>query len=71
MSDQNSPQANPAGAIKDPDEWVTGEEPWTAAQRSYLETLSREAGSELPGEMTKADAAKRIEDLQEQTGRGQ
>jgi hypothetical protein len=67
MSDQNQDNA----AIKDPDEWVTGDEPWTAAQRSYLATLSREAGREAPEEMTKADAAKLIEELQEQTGRGQ
>jgi Protein of unknown function (DUF3072) len=58
-------------AIKDPDDWKTGDEPETAAQRSYLETLSREAGEEPPEPLTKADAAKRIEELQEQTGRGQ
>ena len=71
MSDPNSPHANPPAAIKDPDEWVTGDEPWTAAQESYLHTLSREAGAEPPAELTKAEAAKRIEELQEQTGRGQ
>ena len=59
------------GAIKDPDEWVTGDEPMTAAQESYLGTLSREAGAEAPAGLTKAEAAKRIEELQEQTGRGQ
>jgi hypothetical protein len=58
------------GAIKDPDDWVTGDEPWTAAQQSYLQTLSREAGEDPPGELTKAEAAKRIEELQERTGRG-
>jgi hypothetical protein len=57
-------------AIKDPDDWVTGDEPETAAQRSYLETLSREAGEEPPEPLTKAEAAKRIEALQERTGRG-
>jgi len=57
-------------AIKDPDEWVTGDEPWTAAQRSYLGTLAREAGEELPDELTKRDAAKKIEELQARTGRG-
>lgn len=56
--------------IKDPDDWVTGDEPETAAQRSYLETLSREAGEPPPGPLTKADAAKHIERLQERTGRG-
>ena len=71
MSDRNSAHANPQGAVKDPDEWVTGDEPWTAAQESYLQTLSREAGSEPPAPMTKAEAAKRIEELQGETGRGQ
>ena len=59
------------GAIKDPDDWKTGDEPETAAQRSYLETLSREAGQEPPEPLTKAGAAKHIEDLQQATGRGQ
>ncbi|OLE29344.1 MAG: DUF3072 domain-containing protein [Actinobacteria bacterium 13_1_20CM_3_71_11] len=57
-------------AIKDPDDWKTGDEPETAAQRSYLETLSREAGEEPPGPLTKAEAAKHIEELQARTGRG-
>jgi hypothetical protein len=70
MTDRDNARANPSGAIKDPEEWVTGDEPWTAAQASYLQTLSREAGTEPPTEMTKADAAKLIEELQEQTGRG-
>jgi Protein of unknown function (DUF3072) len=59
------------GAIKDPDEWKTGGEPETAAQRSYLETLSQEAGEQPPEPLTKADAAKHIEELQQRTGRGQ
>jgi Protein of unknown function (DUF3072) len=59
------------GAIKDPDDWKTGSEPETAAQRSYLETLCHEAGQEPPEPLTKADAAKRIEELQQATGRGQ
>jgi hypothetical protein len=56
--------------IKDPDDWKTGSEPETAAQRSYLETLSQEAGEQPPEPLTKADAAKRIEQLQRRTGRG-
>jgi hypothetical protein len=58
-------------AIKSPDDWKTGDEPETAAQRSYLETLSQEAGEEPPERLTKAAAAKQIEQLQERTGRGQ
>jgi Protein of unknown function (DUF3072) len=57
-------------AIKSPDDWKTGDEPETAAQRSYLETLSREAGEEPPQRLTKAEAAKHIEQLRERTGRG-
>jgi hypothetical protein len=63
MNDNNA-------AIKDPDDWKSGSEPETAAQRSYLDTLSREAGEQPPEPLTKADAAKLIEELQERTGRG-
>jgi hypothetical protein len=55
---------------KAPDEWATGDEPMTGAQRSYLRTLAREAGEAVPDELTKADASKRIEELQASTGRG-
>ena len=56
--------------IKDPDEWTTGDEEMTGAQRSYLKTLSDEAGVEFDETLTKAEASKRIEELQEKTGRG-
>jgi hypothetical protein len=55
---------------KDPDDWVTGDEPMTGPQRSYLETLSREAGVEPDASLTKAEASRRIDELQGQTGRG-
>lgn len=55
---------------KDPDEWVTGDEPMTGPQESYLGTLAREAGEGAPHDLTKAEAAKKIEELQEATGRG-
>jgi hypothetical protein len=61
------PNRNPE---KDPDEWVTKDEPMTGPQQSYLETLAREAGEEVDEGLTKAEASKRIEDLQERTGRG-
>jgi hypothetical protein len=55
---------------KDPDQWVTGDEPMTGAQASYLETLTREAGEEPPApDLTKADASRRIDELQDRTGR--
>jgi len=61
---------NQGNTQKDPDDWVTGEEPMTGAQRSYLETLAREAGEEVPDGLSKADASKRIDELQDRTGRG-
>jgi hypothetical protein len=57
--------------VKDPSDWVTGDEPMTGAQRSYLETLARQAGEQLPADLTKAQASEHIERLQAQTGRGQ
>ena len=56
--------------IKNPDDWTTGDEPMTGAQRSYLKTLSDEAGEPFDEDLTKAAASKRIEELQHKTGRG-
>ena len=56
--------------VKNPDDWTTGDEPMTGAQRSYLKTLSDEAGEEFNENLTKAEASKRIETLQQKTGRG-
>ena len=61
----------PPGLQRNPDEWKTGDEPMTAAQTSYLHTLAKEANEEVPANLTKAEAAKRIEELQRKTGRGQ
>ena len=57
-------------AQKDPSDWVTGEEPMTGPQKSYLETLAREAGEQVDDDLTKADASKKIDELQDKTGRG-
>jgi hypothetical protein len=54
---------------KDPSRWATGDEPMTGAQRSYLDTLAREAGETLPADLTKAEASRHIERLQARTGR--
>jgi hypothetical protein len=56
--------------VKDPDEWTMGDEPMTGAQKSYLKTLSDEAGEEFDETLSKADASKRIDELQQKTGRG-
>jgi hypothetical protein len=64
--------SNRDNLLRDPEHWKTGDEPMTTAQRSYLETLSREAGEtqDPDSSMTKAEAALRIEELQRRTGRG-
>ena len=58
-----------AGLQRDPDEWKTGDEPMTAAQRSYLETLCREAGEEFDETLTKAEASKCIDELRARSPR--
>jgi hypothetical protein len=55
---------------KNPDDWKTGDEPMTGAQQSYLNTLASEAGEEAEKDLTKAEASKKIEELQQKTGRG-
>jgi len=65
------PQDAAAGTTeKDPEHWVTGDEPMTGAQRSYLDTLAREAGEQLSPDLSKAEASEHIDRLQEKTGRG-
>ena len=61
----------PSNLNKDPDSWTTGEEPMTDAQASYISTMAAEAGEEPPKDLTKAEASKVIEELQDKTGRGQ
>ena len=70
-TEENPKTAAPTGNTrKDPDDWTTGDEPMTGAQASYLKTLCEEAGEEFDGDLTKADASKRIDELQDKTGRG-
>lgn len=57
-------------ARKDPDEWKTGDESMTGPQASYLHTLAQEAGEQVDENLTKAEASKKIDELQEKTGRG-
>ena len=64
------PQLQGSNLEKDPDEWTTGDEPMTGAQESYLKTLSDQAGEELDPSLSKAEASKRIDELQDRTGRG-
>ena len=64
------PQAPRETPEKDPQDWITGEEPMTGPQRSYLQTLAQEAGEDVPKALTKAEASQLIDRLQQQTGRG-
>ena len=65
------PKADPTGnAEKNPDDWVSGDEPMTGAQASYLKTLSEEAHEEFDDTLSKAEASKHIDALQAKTGRG-
>ena len=73
MKSDDVPPDVPAASLnpeKDPDEWVTKNEPMTGPQRSYLQTLCREAGEEFNEAWTKAEASKKIDALQGKTGRG-
>ena len=68
MTTRNENAANEA-LQQDPDQWKTGEEPMTAAQRSYLETLARDNGEQFDETLTKAEASKRIDELRERSPR--
>ena len=71
MTDRKTQElAEESNMIKDPDNWVTGDQPMTGAQRSYLHTLAEEAHVEVEDELTKAEASKKIDELREETGRG-
>ena len=67
---QTPKQDAPGNADKPVDEWTTGDEPMTGAQASYLKTLSQEAGEEFDENLSKGEASKRIDALQDATGRG-
>lgn len=70
MATRDTDRDDRSNMIKDPDNWKTGDEPMTGAQRSYLETLASEAGEDTDEDLTKAEASKKIDELQEKTGRG-
>jgi hypothetical protein len=71
MADKRTQQqAENTNMVKDPEDWTTGDEPMTGAQKSYLKTLSEEAQEPFDENLTKAEASKRIEELQQKTGRG-
>ena len=63
MSESNDSTQPAASPEKDPADWVTGDEPATGAQKSYLETLARQSDDEVPGDLTKAEASQKIDEL--------
>ncbi|MEJ7930275.1 DUF3072 domain-containing protein [Ramlibacter sp. AN1015] len=67
---QTQALAEQSNMEKDPSQWVTGDEPMTGAQRSYLKTLSEEAHADFDANLSKAQASRRIDELQARTGRG-
>jgi hypothetical protein len=73
MADSSNPKLDPhpgSNTEKDPDDWVSGEEPMTGAQASYLTTLCEEAKVEAPSkDLTKAEASKMIDELKGKLGR--
>lgn len=69
--DDQNPKAHPSSnTLKDPDDWVSGDDPMTGAQASYLKTLSEQAGDEDAYEdgLSKAEASRRIDALKEKLG---
>lgn len=63
MRNSTNRDTDQPGLKRDPDEWKTGDEPMTDAQRSYLETLCRDTGEDFDETLSKADASKRIDEL--------
>ena len=68
MTRQN-PTNDDTALQKDPEDWKTGGEPMTPAQRSYLETLARDSGETIDEDLTKAEASKRIDELRDRSPR--
>jgi len=69
MRNPSNHDTDQPGLQRPPDEWKTGDEPMTDAQRSYLETLCRETGETFDDTLSKADASKRIDELRERSPR--
>src|SRR5690348_1445988 len=71
MADDELPPES-QNPVKAPADWVTGDEPMTGPQASYLKTLLPQAGKDddFDPHWTKAEASRRIDELQQETGRG-
>lgn len=67
----SNPKTEPTdNAKKDPDEWLSGDDPMTGAQASYLNTLCEQAGMPelFNDDLTKAEASKLIDEMRQQAG---
>lgn len=53
---------------KDPSDWVSGDDPATEAQKSYIDSLAKQAGEQIPANLTKAQASEHIDRLKKITG---
>jgi hypothetical protein len=69
MRNSKTKEPEQLGLQRDPDDWKTGDEPMTDAQRSYLETLCRETGEQFDASLSKAEASKRIDELRDRSPR--
>jgi hypothetical protein len=69
MTNKQQSRPGESNMVKNPDEWKTGDEPMTGAQRSYLETLATESREPVDEDLTKAAASKRIDELREKSPR--
>lgn len=65
----STPAPGDPTAVKPVEEWATGDEPATGAQLSYVSTLAREAGQDVPENLTKAQASQLIDELQQKSSR--
>lgn len=66
-----APSGEASNQIKDPADWVSGHEPMTGAQASYLKTLSEQAHEPevFSPDLDKAEASRRIDELKRETGK--
>lgn len=56
---------------KDPADWVTGDEPATGPQESYLSTLAQQTGEDVDlDHLSKAEASQKIDELRHEAGLG-
>ncbi|MER9617247.1 DUF3072 domain-containing protein [Mesorhizobium sp. M0207] len=70
MGDRHNPKIEASANVgKDPEDWVSGDDPMTPAQASYLKTLAEQADDpEAYAGLSKAEASKRIGALREKLG---